>query len=90
MPGTAAIVGALTEMPHPAAARLIETMAAGRAVDLLSQGAPVTVAGILRNVSPRDEGQALLRRLPAQLRDQVGRQWQRTPGNDGGPARRPG
>jgi serine/threonine protein kinase len=71
------IVGAFAEMSHPAAARLIETMDTGRAVELLSQGAPVTVAGILRNVAPRDEGQALLSRLPSPLRDQVAGHWRK-------------
>jgi hypothetical protein len=64
--------GVLLEMNAPSAAGLIMAIDPGRAVKLLGQAAPVTVAGILRNV-PRDRRQVLLNQLPEPFRSLVAR-----------------
>ena len=64
--------GVLLEMNAPSAAGLIMAIDPERAVKLLGQAAPVTVAGILRNV-PRDRRQVLLSQLPEPFRSLVAR-----------------
>jgi flagellar motility protein MotE (MotC chaperone) len=64
--------GVLLEMDAPGAAGLIMAIDPERAVKLLGQAAPVTVAGILRNV-PRDRRQVLLNQLPEPFRSLVAR-----------------
>ena len=62
--------GVLLEMSAPSAAGLVIAMDADRAVKLLGQAAPVTVAAILRNV-PADRRRLLLNRLSEPFRSLV-------------------
>lgn len=65
--------GVLLEMKAPSAAGLVMAMDTERAVKLLCQAAPVTVADILRNIHPQDRRKAVLNRLPAPFRSLAAR-----------------